>query len=78
MLAAPKKFLRLSFPARTHKSKKDFSQALQFSPAVSVNLSEIFFCDQQLPFSFSPVWVGGDVRRSFKQNNFGGNYESTA
>jgi len=42
MLAAPKIFLRLSFPGRTHKSKKDFSQALQFSPAVSVYLSELF------------------------------------
>jgi hypothetical protein len=37
-----------------------------------------FFCDQQLPFCFSPVWVSGDVRRSRIQNNFGGNYENTA
>jgi len=52
MLAAQKNFFHPGFPARTFKSKKDFSQALQFSPAISVYLSELFFAISNFPFLF--------------------------
>jgi len=78
MLAAQKNFFHLGFPARTNNSKKDYSQALQFSPAFSVYLSELFFLLSAISLFFFACLGERQCRRSCKQNNFGGNCENAA